>query len=168
MRQPYVPSVTEVSLYVPVEGKLTHIKVGSAIVGLPTDDGHIRCYFEGNLYGQAAAFDERLTIAAGRLADRYPTVAIAYAKDDEVIRVGSARWDALLHSWVVAEITDAPALEAYVGELPAIGGSDNQRSRAAGQILSDDPQAHIALAQAQQRGLDVIQAVLDYGRRHQR
>src|SRR3546814_1536550 len=43
----YKPRIPEMNLYVPTPGTLirNHIRQGSAVVGLPSNDGHIHCYY---------------------------------------------------------------------------------------------------------------------------
>src|SRR3546814_20977437 len=47
----YKPRIPEMNLYVPTPGPLirNHIRQGSAVVGLPRNDGHIHCYYEGGV-----------------------------------------------------------------------------------------------------------------------
>src|SRR3546814_1278330 len=47
----YKPRIPEMNLYVPTPGTLirNHIRQGSAVVGLPRNDGHIHCYYEGGV-----------------------------------------------------------------------------------------------------------------------
>jgi hypothetical protein len=165
MREQYQPAVTSMGIYVPSGGTgLAHIKPGSALVGVPADEGHIRCYYEGGVYNPSMDFEEKLTLACGRLADRAPTVAVAYADSGEVAKVGTVEWNPILRGWVITELTDEPALRQWAGDIPPVGGSDEQKRRAVGLIIGNghDVQAMMAYQSAARTGRDAVQAVLDY------
>lgn len=75
----------------------TYYKVlaqGSALVGDPTDSRFGECkvlvYYEGNIYGACNlnSFAEKATCAAGRLIERYPTIAKVVLPREELIEVG--------------------------------------------------------------------------------
>lgn len=79
-------------IYVPVDAFLLgHLRRGSAIVGREIADDQIWLRYEGNLYGASnlVNFEDRLSVAAGRLVDRYPTVAQMVVMADHVVEVGS-------------------------------------------------------------------------------
>lgn len=79
----------------PVLGvRYRHIAPGSGIVGVATEHGGAVLHFEGNLYGaeNLMTYEERVRQAAGRLFQRYPTVArlyLAYPELGEFLAVGA-------------------------------------------------------------------------------
>lgn len=85
----------------------------SGIVGIDAMDVFKHIYFEGNLYDASnmRLYTERLKVAAGRLRDRYPTVAQMMVDADDVIVVGSFNTD----GWTIEAVTDPKALEAWAG-----------------------------------------------------
>ncbi len=68
---------------------------GSALVGIPREDGSALVYCEGNVYGaeNLKEFGERAACAAGRLFARYPTTALANLSAEraaeELVEVGT-------------------------------------------------------------------------------
>src|SRR3546814_10894351 len=58
----YKPRIPEMNLYVPTPGTLirNHIRQGSAVVGLPRNDSHIHCYYEGGVSSETI-FADRLS-----------------------------------------------------------------------------------------------------------
>jgi len=85
--------VLQLNVYIPVNPEaLTRIKKGSAIVanGQPRD-GLVLAYYEGNLYGadNLHRFEEKLLHAAGRLVEKYPTVACSMLEVDQLLKVGT-------------------------------------------------------------------------------
>lgn len=99
-------------VFVPDEGALAHIARASAIVGADERDGHILIHFEGNLYGAVnlVRFIDRVSLAAGRLTRRYPTVAKALAPVDHLVEVGSYDVDK-----DEVTVTRGAALAAWLG-----------------------------------------------------
>lgn len=84
------------TIYVPVEGTIYDnlIAPGSGIVGIERE-GTLVCYYEGNLYRALNMLEgrERVICAFGRLATRYPTVAMMAVLDkSQLIRVGEITW----------------------------------------------------------------------------
>lgn len=84
------------SIYVPVEGSFCDgvISPGSGIVGIERD-GKLFVYYDGNHLGamNMHAGSERVICAFGRLATRYPTIAMMGSIDkDQLIRVGKITW----------------------------------------------------------------------------
>jgi hypothetical protein len=79
-------------IYVPRPGhpELAHIDPGSAIVGVPLDDGRVAIYYEGNRYGSASMerLADRMAQAAARLRFDYPTVAKARVPSESLVQVG--------------------------------------------------------------------------------
>jgi hypothetical protein len=83
---------TELTVYVPApDSPLRHqIARGSAIVGRPAEGSPVvLIYYEGNVYGQFPSYHEKLAAAAGRLVERYPTVARCLADLSDLTPVGS-------------------------------------------------------------------------------
>ena len=78
----YVPRETH-----PLVGQ---VDAGSAIVGLPGDDGHVAVYYEGNRYRSASMerFADRVAQAAARLRFDYPSVAKARVPCESLEEVG--------------------------------------------------------------------------------
>lgn len=68
-----------VNIYIPNDNKELGIEKGSAIVGVPVEGNLVKAYFEGNLYGahNLHHYKERVTVAALRLRDKCPTVAMS-------------------------------------------------------------------------------------------
>lgn len=79
-------------VYVPRPGaaELSHIDLGSGIVGVPAEDGEIAIFFEGNRYGSPAmkTFADRVSHAASRLRFDYPTSARVLVAEKNLIRIG--------------------------------------------------------------------------------
>src|SRR3546814_20634621 len=92
----YKPRIPEMNLYVPTPGTLirNHIRQGSAVVGLPRNDGHIHCYYEGGVSSETI-FADRLSSACGRLSEKAPTTAFAFVKEDDLQLVGTVKWAAV-------------------------------------------------------------------------
>ncbi len=103
------------TVYVPREGASATARLAprSAIVGGPADGG-IDCHYEGAVYDQAnlVRFHDRLSCAAGRRIQRYPTTARGRFPDDSLVPV--ADYDAV--RGVVLSVGDAAALSAWSGE----------------------------------------------------
>src|SRR3546814_18748052 len=95
---PYTPlfrsRIPEMNLYVPTPCNLirNHIRQGSAVVGLPRNDGHIHCYYEGGVSSETI-FADRLSSACGRLSEKAPTTAFAFVKEDDLQLVGTVKWE---------------------------------------------------------------------------
>mgnify|MGYP001765174084 CR=1 FL=1 len=113
----YVPNACEVAVYVPAPGSSGRFAPRSAVVGYPTDDGQVRVYFEGWVYGPAQ-YGERDTRglweagvdhAAGRMIVSYPTVATGVYPAESLIRVGT-HWPKQLRTVV----DDEDALTAWL------------------------------------------------------
>src|SRR5215469_15701016 len=95
------------AVYVPKPGTVAakEIAPASAIVGAePTESGHVMVYYEGNLYDYVnlTTYLNRLSSAAGRLVDKYPTVARKSVPADDLIEVG--RYDPT--TWKLVEVTN--------------------------------------------------------------
>lgn len=159
----YSPAVQVLSLYVPADGQLTHIKKGSALVGVPMegdDVARVRCYYEGGVYSESP-FSDYISIAAGRLADRAPTVALGYFEEDDLIRVGTVAWDPALGSWIITEITDFEALSEWTDNVPDIGGTRDQLERACGRAVSGgDVEAMTVYSTAAKSNQDPVVALV--------
>jgi hypothetical protein len=84
------------SYYLPVyvprasHAEVGHIDAGSAVVGLPLEDGGVGIHYEGNRYGSASMerFADRVAQAAARLRFDYPTVAKARVPRESLEEVG--------------------------------------------------------------------------------
>lgn len=80
-------------VYVPVHpDRLSLILKGSAIVSDgQLRDGQLLVYFEGNLYGAVnlQRFEDKMLQAAGRLVQKYPTVARCLMPVDQLMEVGT-------------------------------------------------------------------------------
>lgn len=105
------------ALYVPLDPQLG-VDHASAIVGKTLDDGRIHIFYEGNRFNASnlKLYAERARSAAGRLHTRYPTIAQAIVRADQLRRVGT--YDAA--EWVIADL-DAehlPALQAWLTPEP--------------------------------------------------
>lgn len=88
----------EAGIYVPTEGSVYDgiITPGSGIVGIERNGG-LLLYYEGNHYGASNMHEarERVMCAFGRLATRYPTVAMTWLTHEnkaQFIRVGEITW----------------------------------------------------------------------------
>lgn len=112
-------------LYVPVKGVRHDVRQGSAIVG-EICEHHITTHYEGGGAENVKTFEQKINHAAGRREQRYPTIAIRAWRHDELIDVGSVRYDEIMRHWVIDEINQIDALREWVGgEEPLIsGGSD--------------------------------------------
>lgn len=68
------------------------ITMGAGVVGFgPNDKGQVTVYFEGNLYNASNlhCLHERIKCAAGRLFQRYPTIAKAYLSVSDLVEIGA-------------------------------------------------------------------------------
>lgn len=107
---------TMISIHIPVTPNFAGIAPGSGIVAgdLPGVPSHTVLYFEGNLMGaeNLKTWAERVVVAAGRLHQRYPTVARKGMPVEEaqanLVRVGHVDPD----TWEVT--VDATKLSAVV------------------------------------------------------
>lgn len=84
-------------LYIPhPESRLCEqLAHGSAIVGLPIGNGHVRIYYEGNVIGaeNLNRYRDKAIQAAGRMVHNYPVGYPTRAREDvdgrEVVEIGS-------------------------------------------------------------------------------
>jgi len=131
-QQCYHKGMNNISIFVPAPGHplSPFIAPGSAIVGREPVSGRISVYYEGNIYNTPglARFADRVFTAAGRLAERYPTVARASLSATSLRRIG--RWDDERGEVVLDEPQADALLAAYLGlgvldrsELVALGSS---------------------------------------------
>ena len=85
----------------PNNSKRKLIKAGSGIVATDLPDGSTDIYFEGNLYGaeNLRSYWGRLLCAAGRLSQKYPTVARLVDKDrsENFDCIGAFDYDAVFN-----------------------------------------------------------------------
>ena len=123
----------EYRLYVPAEGARTFIDHASAIVGERRGD-QTDVHFERGGADNVRTFEDRITHAAGRRSQQYPTVARGTYPAADLVDVGSVRYDSLMRRWVVSSIDDPDALEAWAPGPHEIGGSRALRDEAAGMI----------------------------------
>lgn len=82
----------EVVVWVPVGRLATLIRPGSGVVSsAPERGGRILVDFEGAVYGQASmkVYADRVCHAWGRQTANFPTVARAWPRVDELVRLGT-------------------------------------------------------------------------------
>lgn len=105
--------MTTLTIYVPMAGNDLGVKEGSAMVGTDFGQDRITIDYEGNLYGalNAVLFKDKLTIAAGRHVERYPTIARMFVHTGQVLAVGSYNTETRR-----IYIDNAEALESWIGE----------------------------------------------------
>ena len=159
---PTTMAATVYRLYVPAAGSNTGIDDGSAIVGEP-EIKRIGVDYEGNRYGASnvQTFEEKVAHAAGRRAARYPTTARASYPADSLIEVGSVRYDEVMRSWIICDITDHDALEAWSPGPHIVGGSEELKSRAAGIRYNSFNSSEVTrVAMKQSWGTPLIEAIL--------
>ena len=105
-----------ISIFVPAPGKSLSpfIAARSAIVGREPDGGRISVYYEGNIYDYSGMirFADRVACAAGRLVERYPTVARASLPESDLARIGY--WDDEAGLVIPDEPGAQAALAAYL------------------------------------------------------
>jgi hypothetical protein len=105
------------TLYVPKPNTPAAATVhpGSAIVGdeAARTDGAVLCHFEGGHDGgEKWSYFLKMKHAAGRLIERYPTIAMAAFRVDDLVPVGTVDGE----RYVVTMITDEASLTAWAGE----------------------------------------------------
>lgn len=90
-----MPDSKKIAVFVPVNTTVplaALVAAGSAIVGPAeySEADQVTVYYEGNLYGAAnvRTFADRARLAAGRLAERYPTIARAAVPSSALRQVG--------------------------------------------------------------------------------
>lgn len=159
-----MPQDVVLNLYVPREGRRLNIADGSVIVGLVRTcgtDERIEAYYEGSIYGQDMGFDTMLQIAAGRMADRAPTSAFGFYDPADLEQVGTVARSEKLKGWIVTGLSGPAALSAWIGHPVAIGGSEEQRRRAAGIAYGELPESGRARVDAAIRaGGDAVELLL--------
>src|SRR3546814_15980421 len=96
--------------------------LGSAVVGLPRNDGHIHCYYEGGVSFETI-FADRLSSACGRLSEMAPTTAFVFVKEDDLQRVGTVKWDAFLTAWDIDTVGAIDLFTDCTGNVPERGGT---------------------------------------------
>lgn len=160
-REAYAPRVTELDLFVPSDPHATSIRPGSAIVGEPSDDDRVLCYYEGGSTS-ISEWSEKVAHASGRLAERYPVVSRALLERSELVMVGRVGWSKPLSAWIVTEVTDRAALEDWTGSPVLVGPTEEQKRRAAGIIMDNgrNMKAMMAFEGARRAGRDPVEAVL--------
>jgi len=111
---------SNIEVVVPAEGRLSHVAPASGIVCAPDEGGGRLIYFEGNKYGSEslAHWADRVYHAAGRLIERYPTVARMTVAADDVVTVGHL--DCEDGEITLTEPGSRPLLAAWLGveDLP--------------------------------------------------
>lgn len=111
-------------IYVPVGTPAEQlIARGSAVVGRgDVSEGRTLVYYEGNLYGaqNMRVFADRVTHAAGRMREAYPTIAKALLPIESLREVGVGD----LSSLTLTFINDREALQDWLEseELPLASG----------------------------------------------
>ncbi|AXK44066.1 hypothetical protein [Erythrobacter aureus] len=160
------PQVPRLTLYEPVLGKLGGFIAATVLVGTQEED-YIRCSYEGGKY-TPMDFVEKLQIAAWRCSERHASVAHCHAQPYDVTEIGAVVYDEVMRGWIVEEITNETAANSWLGEVPVIGGTDEQKQRAAGLIMKNGSNvpAMMAFTQAKAMNRDPVEAVLDYARTH--
>lgn len=164
MAERYSPRLKRLLLLTPAGGKETPIDRGSAIVAEDLEGPGLTAYYEGGRYS-SMDWVEKLTHAAGRLVERYPTAARAHFARTEVVVVGLVEWDEQVHVWAVTEVREPDLLRAWRGgEETPLGPTESQRQTEAGRLLSTGgTKAMMAWARAKQLGEDPIDAILRTG-----
>lgn len=152
-------------LYVPKDPAKTGIDAGSAIVGEEMGE-YIGVDYERGGASNVQTFEEKILHAAGRRAQKYPTVARSAYPPADLQDVGSVRYDPLLRRWVIESIDNLEALEAWAPGPHAIGGSDRLRQEAAGLLysrMSSSGMTDVAMEHA--AGLPMMDAILKVAER---
>ena len=87
------------------------------------DHGILRAWYEepGNA-ANVVTFEDRLTHAAGRYAQQYPTGKMTGFEQDDVTIVAIAEHEEG-NGWYVSKVIDRDRLEAWAGEAIVEGGS---------------------------------------------
>lgn len=84
-----------IDVYVPKEGTSLErlVKRGSGIVGENFIGDETLVYYEGNIYGASniRSYEDCLEVAAGRMIEKYPTVARMIVRGEDLILAGV--WD---------------------------------------------------------------------------
>jgi hypothetical protein len=128
-------------LYVPREGVVHDVRPGSAIVGEPRDDG-IDTHYEGGGASNVTTLEHRIHHAAGRRRQRYPTSARRTWARSELLDVGSVVYDGAMRHWVVGELTDQAALEAWAPDDPPVaGGTPSLFAEVGGRLFGSLPES---------------------------
>lgn len=85
-------NTSNILIYVPSGSDHMGIAQGSGIVGVPSAEGNVTIYYEGNLNGcmNLGLYEERLQCALGRLVMKYPTVARSCVPASALTVVGHA------------------------------------------------------------------------------
>lgn len=141
-RMSEIPVPDTLVLFVPAahtRGITQQIRPGSAMVGSKAGNLWLVDY-QGNANGAVnlQTFEERLQSAAGRHAQRYPTIARTMADAADLVAVGEVRHSEALKAWIITQLHEPKALQLWIApeELPRVGGSEEIWSRAAGILAS--------------------------------
>lgn len=128
--------MTSYTIYVPNAGAVHDIRPGSAIVG-ETAEGYVSTHYEGGGASNVQTFEEKITHAAGRRKERYPTSAMRGWPENELHVVGHVAWDESLQAWIVTSIDDENALRQWIGESDdvAVGGGTKHLQECAGRLF---------------------------------
>lgn len=138
----------EYGLYVPTDVAKHDVRPASAIVG-ERQGNYVHTHYEGGGAENVQTYEERIHHAASRRETRYPTIAQRAWDPDDLVRVGTVRFDDDLRHWVMADISDEAALSAWLGgeSVPPIGGTQALYEQAAGRAYSKlSPSDHARLA----------------------
>lgn len=77
------------AVVVPIADAGMSIVPGSACVAAPIDGSNLwDVYYEGDVYNTGMTFDDKLLHAAGRLIQRYPTIARMVLAEPQLLFVG--------------------------------------------------------------------------------
>ena len=120
----------EITLYIPNKDTYLakHLKKGSALVASGTDLDTITIYYEGNVYNSAdmELYEDKVLHAAGRLLQKYPTVAKSKVSLSDVLCIGV--WHVELKTMVIVKEA-LGLLEKWTGEMfytyPVYNGQPN-------------------------------------------
>lgn len=123
----------EYRLYVPVPGSRTFIDDASAVVGERRGDV-VDVHYERGGADNVRTFEDRITHAAGRRAQDYPTVARGCFDHAHLVDVGSVRFDGLMRRWTISSIDRPEELAAWAPGDHVVGGSPELKREAAGML----------------------------------
>jgi hypothetical protein len=156
------------NLYVPAEGVRHNIILGSAIVGEEDEEGWVHTHYEGGGASNVQTFEEKITHAAGRRSERYPTSALRSWEKEDLVLVGTVKKDDQLRHWVIESITNELALRNWVGPDQDLvcGGSDKLYVEKGGFLVSKMPIMEQSLLLSSKMTLvDKCKQAVDYFRR---
>ena len=108
-------AIRTLRVLVPNPGSAAALRIdpGSGIV-TDADGEHLLVYFEGNRYGTAKTYPDRVELAAGRCFERYPTIAKGLFAASDFAVVGEFRVNGAWNSRELV-IQDPERLTAWLG-----------------------------------------------------